>query len=229
MNVPALHTVRSRPPSIGDSEAFAGWMRRARPLRPGEPVRGLEGPEPLFHFVRSGFLARSRLLGDGRRQITAILLAGDHHPPLEPAHAPNLTLSALGASMVASVPVAEVEEARARCATVRAMLADGERRRRAMAEEHLVSLGQRSALERIGHLFCEILVRSGEAESGADCPFPITQADLADTMGLSVVHTNRIIQTLRRRALAEVARGRLKVLDLPALAHLSAFHEDYLA
>lgn len=89
-------------------------------------------------------------------------------------------------------------------------------------------LGQRGALERMAHLVCELLHRLGERGARADHPCPLTQTDLADLLGMSAVHTNRVLQTLRRRGLAGLARGRLLSPDTMGLAALARFSPDYL-
>jgi CRP-like cAMP-binding protein len=70
----------------------------------------------------------------------------------------------------------------------------------AIAREWLVSLGQRTAAERLAHLLWEIYHRHQIVglTSGNSCEFPVAQADLADTLGLPTVHVNRTLQDLRR-------------------------------
>ena len=52
---------------------------------------------------------------------------------------------------------------------------------------------------------------------------PLTQNDLADLLGLSVVHTNRNLQELRRASLVDFSRGRLRILDRPGLERMADF------
>ena len=71
---------------------------------------------------------------------------------------------------------------------------------------------------------CEIFLRlrrSGLAESSA-CPFPLTQVDIADAVGLTAVHVNRMLKEMRRLGLIRQDRGRLAIPDLGALQRKAA-------
>jgi len=100
----------------------------------------------------------------------------------------------------------------------------------AIEREHAVSLGRRTASERLGHLFCELHLRQvlvGLAE-GATCDFPLTQSEVADLLGLSAVHVNRSLQDLRGRGLVGLRNRRLIIHELEALRTFSFFDPDYL-
>jgi hypothetical protein len=91
-------------------------------------------------------------------------------------------------------------------------------------------LGCRSAIERVAHLFCELLIRhqaNGLATQN-NFPLPITQADMADALGLSNVHMNRVLQDLRKQQLVEFRRKSLSILNLPRLKAMAEFRADYL-
>ncbi len=100
----------------------------------------------------------------------------------------------------------------------------------AMHQEWTAMLGRRTALERVGHLLCELLYRLRRIGRVVDdsCFFPLTQVDLADAVGLTPVHLNRTLQTLRRMRLLSLEHRRLTVLDVEALADLSLFAPSYL-
>jgi CRP-like cAMP-binding protein len=72
-----------------------------------------------------------------------------------------------------------------------------------MLREWIVNVSRRSAEQAVGHLFCELLARlEAVGLRVADgFEFPVTQSELADTVGLSAVHVNRVIQELRARKL----------------------------
>ena len=63
---------------------------------------------------------------------------------------------------------------------------------------------------------------------GKSCAFPITQMDLADATGLSVVHVNRTIQELRASNLIVLRERTLTISDLEALKNLALFSPSYL-
>ena len=94
----------------------------------------------------------------------------------------------------------------------------------------MLNMGRRSAYARLGHFLCEV----GTRLAGSDLPrpecivLPFTQADLADILGLSVVHINRVLQRMRREKLIKLSHGRLEVLDREQLEAVTGFDGSYL-
>ena len=78
--------------------------------------------------------------------------------------------------------------------------------------------------------FCELLARLQSVGLVADdgYKFPITQVELADTVGLSPVHVNRVVQGLRRAGLIKLAKSHLTVLDVRGLQKLAGWNPNYL-
>jgi CRP-like cAMP-binding protein len=100
----------------------------------------------------------------------------------------------------------------------------------AMLRERIVALGRRSARGRVAYLLCELVWRQqavGLAEDHA-IRLPLTQAELADALGLTPVHVNRILQGFRRDNLITLAHYRLTLLDFERLQQIAAFNQDYL-
>lgn len=100
-----------------------------------------------------------------------------------------------------------------------------------IAQEWLVGLGRRAAYARTAHLICEIFVRQSTAKviTGAACPFPLNQPELADALGLSVVHVNRVLQRLRGEGLISLFSGTLTIRDWEGLVAVAGFDPAYLA
>ena len=100
----------------------------------------------------------------------------------------------------------------------------------AMVVEHLVSLGRRDAKERTAHFLLELgsrlkLVGLG-SNSGYACP--LSQYLLADTLGLSAVHVNRVLRELREDGLVTFQHGQVEFHDLEGLVELAEFDKTYL-
>ena len=94
----------------------------------------------------------------------------------------------------------------------------------------VVNIGRREAEERVAHLFCELHLRLqavGLADGGT-FELPLTQAELADAMGISAVHANRMLQSLRQRHLIRVSTKSVTILDVARLRELSGFDPNYL-
>jgi CRP-like cAMP-binding protein len=101
----------------------------------------------------------------------------------------------------------------------------------AVHRQWLVGSGKRSVLEQMAHLFCELYARlelAGRTE-GLRFAFPLSQNELADCLGISAVHVNRVSQELRATG-ALAWRGReVEILDWDALSALAEFDPTYLS
>jgi transcriptional regulator with XRE-family HTH domain len=84
--------------------------------------------------------------------------------------------------------------------------------------------------QRLAHFLCELVWRHkaiGLSEDHA-IRLPLTQTDLADTLGLTSMHVNRILQGFRREELIMLARRRVILRDVERLKRVALFNEDYL-
>ena len=204
----------------------AKWFPRGTDL-----IREGDKPASLF-LLLNGWAFRYRTLREGNRQIMAYLLPGDCCDVRkfffeEIDHSIGLLSDAL----VAQIPAAEMLDVlnrfpRVERAMMWATLVD-----EATLREWLLNVGQRSALQRIAHLFCELCVRLRVVHSvdGAQTfALPLTQTELADTTGMTTVHVNRSLQRLRKNGLIATRRGKLTILDFHRLAEMAEFSPAYL-
>ena len=100
----------------------------------------------------------------------------------------------------------------------------------ATLREWLVNVGSRPAEQRLAHLLCELLLRLRAVglTDGDEYELPLTQTDLADTMGMSNVHMNRVLQKLRSEGLIELKSQNLVILDFERLKEFGSFDPNYL-
>ena len=101
----------------------------------------------------------------------------------------------------------------------------------AILNMNIVNAGRRSARERIGHLICEQYTRLkavGLAEVKNSAKFYITQTDIADATGLSLVHVNKTLQTLKAQELIGRDPSLIEILNWDALKSMSGFDPGYL-
>jgi CRP-like cAMP-binding protein len=202
-----------------------------RNLAPGAVVAA-EGQEPTqCCLVLDGFLYRHKQAADSRRQIMSFHVPGDL-PDLQTIHLERIdhTLSALGPAIIALIPHAALKQAMARSPALthvfwRESLIDA-----ASFREWVISLGQRDALARIAHIICEIALRLRAVGLARDFVFPApwTQLDLADAAGISAVHTNRVVQELRRLDLLDWDSRQIRIHDWKGLQQAGDFRPDYL-
>lgn len=94
-----------------------------------------------------------------------------------------------------------------------------------LVDDGLLSVGRRTAAERVAMLVLLLWARAKQLAMVADgtLGFPLTQAHIADSLGLSAVHVNRTLQVLRKRRLFELTGGMLTRVDEDALLRLSRY------
>ena len=93
-----------------------------------------------------------------------------------------------------------------------------------------MGLGRRTAQMRLAHFLCEVSYRlqlRGRNDLDA-FEFPLTQSELADILGLSTVHVNRVLQALRSRGLIELSRNLLVIRNRTGLYEIAEFDPGYL-
>jgi len=191
-----------------------------------------EGDQPRHvAILLTGFVYRYKIVDPGKRQIMAFHLAGDmpdlqglHLDVMDHAVAPSVI------SRIALVPhssiLALLEQHPALAHVLwREALIDG-----AIFREWTVNVGRRPALSRIAHLLCEVFTKShavGLAKV-TSCPFPVSQGQIADAAGLSPVHVNRVLQSLRKDRLIRLEDKTLTILDWEGLKKVGDFDAAYL-
>ena len=222
-----LRKLRHGAPLQAEDEALLSCLvQGARSYEARADIVPQGSAQRMLSLVLDGWACRYKLLANGRRQITALFLPGDLCEPFGVMpHVVDQGLAALTPAVVASVPLGAVQDAARRWPRIAEALWWDLLVAATLEREHIVSLGRRSASERLGHLFCELHVRLtmvGLAdEDGFD--LPITQSDLSDLLGLSAVHVNRSLQDLRQTGLLALRGRRLTLYDIDRLRELSLF------
>lgn len=215
-------------------DEHAALRRISRIQRRVEPRADLirEGDESRFvHLVLSGWGCRHKTLPDGRRQVLAFLLPGDFcNLNMYLLKEMDHSVGAITRLCVAEIARDEIEAATAASPRLAAALWWHELEQAAIQREWTLNVGQRSALERVAHLFVELFLRLRAVglTEGDSCDFPLTQCDIADAIGVSSVHVNRVIQELRRAGLVVLGGRTLTIPDLPALKQAALFNPKYL-
>jgi CRP-like cAMP-binding protein len=101
----------------------------------------------------------------------------------------------------------------------------------AIHREWIVAMGRRSKTSHLAHLICELFVRLQVVKKTREMSFhlPLSQAELADVLGLSVVHMNRVIGTLRRMNVINWTSHMITILDWERLVAIAEFDPTYLS
>jgi CRP-like cAMP-binding protein len=226
---------------IARLQAIAGLSEQDQASLASMPhsIRSLTNGECIVHhgdqpgsctIVMAGFLARQRTVGD-RNQISAFYLPGD----MPDLHSLHLTLAdqdlcSLGPSTVALVGHTFLKHVLARSVPLSHALWRETLIQASIYREWVENLGSRQALPRLAHLLCELAARLDIVDLVRDGSFvlPLTQQDIADACGLSVVHVNRTIQELKRRELIEWHATALTMLRRAELEDIAEFSPSYL-
>jgi CRP-like cAMP-binding protein len=215
--------------SSADTAAIAALTSQPRNYASKQDmIREGDQPGPVFVILK-GWACRYKILPSGTRQIMAFLLPGDacdlHIGMLaEMDH----NLQALTPCEVALIPGDRMElllddhPAVARAMYKSQLIDEG------ILRAWIVSMGRRNSVERVAHLMCELFLRSFSINSGGEVAFPISQIVVADALGMTPVHVNRILKELRIAGAMTLRRGNLQIKDAVKLVQIAGFDENYL-
>ena len=219
------------PLSNEDRKAILALPYTLRSLAPGSyAVREGEPPTACGLLV-SGFAYRQKLTGDGGRQILSI------HLPGEPLDFQNIFLNVADHSVqmlsrghLALIPRAEIEKvARSSPAIAHAILVNI-LVEASIFREWILNVGRRDAKSRLAHVLCELAVRLDAHGLADDMGYhlPMTQAELADALGLTPVHLNRVIRSLESDGLLNRSKRELSFPDWERMRDIADFNDRYL-
>ena len=227
-----LRKLRARHPVSAEEEAAIRAAIRDEKELPADRTFIRAGDKLSFStLLLDGVMCRYKDLRDGARQITELHVAGDF------ADMHSYTLKRLDHNMQTLSPcrvaVMPHEEARTLFDAfphLRDVYWFGTNLDAAIHREWTLSLGRRDAKSRTAHLFCELRVRLAIVgladESGYD--LALTQTDLAECLGLTSVHVNRVLKELREDGIVQFRGGRVAILDLKAMERVAEFDPAYL-
>jgi CRP-like cAMP-binding protein len=182
-------------------------------------------------LILEGWASRNKQLQDGRQQITAFQIVGDfvdlHSFLLKPM---DHTVAAVTACKMALVRHSALKEITENQPHLTRMLWLSTLIDAAIHREWLVTLGRLPAPAHLAHLICELYLRLEAVGAAADhsFEFPVTQILLADALGLSTVHVNRVVQELRREKLITWRGAKVTIPDFDRLAEFAEFDPTYL-
>jgi CRP-like cAMP-binding protein len=179
-------------------------------------------------YLKSGWAMTCKVLPSGTRIVTDFLLQGDMI---------SMTAAELGQGVLfalTDVVCCEIHDPLTQSssggAALTRVLYQESLKRQARMSERLANMGGRDGLERTGHLLLELAVRARHlAKPGFDgfiCP--LRQADIGDAVGLSTVHTNRVLKELRLKGLVWFRNGIVEFLNRQRLIDIVGFEPDYL-
>jgi CRP-like cAMP-binding protein len=196
----------------------------------GHIVRDGDRPEHCA-LILSGFAYRYKITGEGARQIISIHMASEfvdlQHTFLGVA---DTSVQTLTESEIALIPRGAIQElALTRPAVGKALwidtLIDS-----SIFREWVVNLGRRNSRARVAHILCEFSLRLEAAGLARDHCYqlPMTQEQLADAVGLTSVHVNRVLKQLAEEGLISREKRNITIEDWLRLRDVGDFNERYL-
>jgi CRP-like cAMP-binding protein len=217
--------------SMTEKQALRHVPVRHRQVRAHEDIVSEGERLSESSFILEGLACRYKLLPEGRRQIISFQISGDF------CDLQGLLLSgmdhAVGAltrcvvAFISHRKLFQLFDTYPRIAQAlwKETLIDG-----TIHHEWLANIGRRSAYARIAHLMCELWSRLKAAGLAQDRQFelPLTQTDIGDATGLSMIHVNRTLQQLRTDGLVTFHANVVTVHDWKLLQSAAEFDPSYL-
>jgi CRP-like cAMP-binding protein len=177
-----------------------------------------------LYTVLSGWAFRYKTLSDGRRQILNYALPADLLG-LQGSIADEMqhSVEALTDMTLCVFPREKLWSLYTNYPTLAFDVTWLAAREEQMLDDHLLSVGRRTALERTAYLLLHLFQRAQEAglTKGETIQFPFTQQHVADTLGMSLVHTNKTLKRLAATRSMRWKDRRFEVLDREALARVA--------
>jgi CRP-like cAMP-binding protein len=215
------------------ADALALESATARPRRyvaRQDLIREGDEPGPMF-VVLEGWVCRYKVLPSGTRQIMAFLMPGDacdlHIKLLEQM---DHSIQAITTASVATVTRDQMQTMMRDHPNVASAMYTAQLVDEGIMRAWIVSMGRRSAPERVAHLICELYLRARNIGLTGEGEFalPLSQSVLADALGMTTVHINRVLKELRLAGAMSVKRGSVTILDPVKLVQIAGFDENYL-
>ena len=227
-----IETLELRAPLLRqDREAVLALPYTLKSMAPGSyAVREGEPPSGCGVLV-TGFAYRQKLTGDGGRQILSI------HIPGEALDFQNIFLNVADHSVqmltrghLALIPRADIQQLARTSATLGHAILINILVDASIFREWILNIGRRDAKSRLAHVLCELAVRLDSLGLAENMGYhlPMTQAELADALGLTPVHLNRVIRSLEADGLINRSKREISFPDWDRMRDMADFNDRYL-
>ena len=218
------------PPASKDAILKLGSVRPRTVKARQDILREGDDPKDVY-LITEGWACQYKTLEDGARQIVGLFVPGDicdlHVYILTEIDYSIGTLTPLRYTRISPTEFDELGDNHPRI--MRALLWES-LVSASIQREWTVNVGQRDAFESLAHLCCEMFTRLRLVGLAPDnsCAFPLTQRDLADSLGLTETHVGRVVAKLNASDFASLHRRTLTVQNLRKLQSAARFNPHYL-
>lgn len=193
-------------------------------------IREGDEPGPMF-VVLEGWACRYKVLPSGTRQIMAFLMPGDACDlNVKLLAEMDHNIQVLTNAEVATVTRAEMQALMDAHPNIASAMYSAQLVDEGIMRAWIVSMGRRSSVERVAHLMCELYLRARNIglTDGDEFALPLSQLVLADALGMTAVHINRVLKELRLQGAMALQRGSVTILNPTKLVQIAGFDENYL-
>jgi len=183
------------------------------------------------YILQRGWAYCYKLLPDGGRQVITFSLPGDFMGLRSVLlRTSDHSFSSVSDVLVSTIAVPRMIRLFTEFPRLGAALLWAVSRDEAVMVEHLVGIGRRSAIERMAHFFLELGQRLQLVGMATETKFecPLNQYLLADALGLTAIHVNRVLRQLREQGLITLKEHHVVIEDPKGLMKLAGFDNAYL-
>jgi len=221
----------SIPLAAHEIKLLMDWQSATRLVPRGQQIIVEGKASQTLFIVIEGIAIRYRILRDGGRHVLNVLLPGDI------AGVPGCffetalySVRTISNARIAPIPIAQIIKLFHTHPQLAAKIFWWFSCEAAICAEHLIAVGRRTALERVGHFLLELLTRLQAARLADERSFrlPLTQELIADALGLSIPYVNKILCNLRDDDLVCIKDKVVVINDVEALSTLVDFDHSYL-
>jgi CRP-like cAMP-binding protein len=217
--------------SAEERQAILGLPMIVKMVAADEDIVSIDDRPSHCCLLLEGWACRYKMLPDGSRQIMSFHVPGDI-PDLQSLYLQKMdhSLGTLIPTKLALIHHRDLHDLIRRMEGISIALWRDSLIDAAIFREWMVGIGRRSAHQRIAHILCEMATKARVVglNNGHVYPWPVTQQELADALGLTDVHVNRVLRDLRQAGLITMERGAFTALDWRELQKLAQFEPSYL-
>jgi CRP-like cAMP-binding protein len=219
------------PPAAAETADLLDLKSVARMIRPGQEIVSEGRRCSAIFLITEGIAIRYRILREGQRQILNFLLPGDFAGVASCRFDSALySIKPLTHAAIAPIPLPRLiglfdSHPRLVAKLFWSLSADS-----MIMAEHLITVGRRSAPERIAHFLLELFYRLQHIGMADERSFrlPLTQEMISDALGLSIPYVNRVLRQLRDDGLVRIKDQVVAIDDIDGLSDLADFEGSYL-
>jgi CRP-like cAMP-binding protein len=217
--------------SAAELELLDSLHKRRQSFSAGRDLVHQGQSDQAAYILAEGWVCSYKIQADGTRQIVDFQIPGDFLGLRSVLlRTSDHSFEPIVESMAAEVLASDLFSAFVESPRLAAAILWAASRDEAMVVEHLVSIGRRDADVRVAHFLLEMGARLAMVGLGSKTGYacPLTQNHLADTLGLSAVHVNRVLRHLREEGLVTFRDGLVEFDDYDRLVDLAEFDPAYL-